>query len=845
MRFISENYDKISGWGCAINLTQVKVVFSHEVDEASAENESNYTITGLSNSAVSEATLLADGKTVILTLSVAQVQSSSASIAIANVTDEDNKTVETKLGTVTFADTTAPTIAEAKAVGNKAIVVTLSEPVAGLNAADFKLNGQALSIFGGATLSASNGAVNDQPDNQQYTLTFNNVLAAGTYTLTFDSIASRLDAAGFPLADTTKSVTVEGVTTAPVATVAEAKSGTNGTVKVTFDRAMDPATLVAGNFDLNTTGTTATAASVAADNKSVTLTFANVPAGANILLVNPAVEDTYGNNVTTSTNPVRVTFNAGADTTAPALVAATSANDTSVSVKFDEAISSLTANNQDNYVIKDASGTVVAPTSSRSLTPTLVTTGADANKQVNIALGSHLNGGTYTIEVKGIKDATGNVLASASKSFSVTDLRAPLFQDQVTGGGTEAAVFTAATNQVEVFFNEAMQVSGPYSVLEKANWQFAGAALAGHVTLTPGANNKSVIFQFAPTDGVTPGTHTLTLMTAKDVAGNVFATATTSITGAATVNTPVILEGTVQAKAGTSANDIVTFEVDQDLANIAADDFLVTKGGAQVVTNATVAGKVVTLTLANGALGDGTGVTVDVTGTIESVNAAGGALDTETGSALDADDKIAPTVVGAAVTGPRTIEVTFNEALDSSVAGLYKTDWTVDNAGSTIAVASSSSNGAVLTLTIPSNKTLAASDVVVYPAATVAQTKDASGNLFVPTSTQVSSGIDVAAMPLSLASYTAVTLTQTGTVTDGDVQYATAADVIAALPANITVTLEDGSTASVPVTWADTDTYDSSAAASYTFTATWGTLPAGVDNADSVAAPTVEVVVAP
>jgi len=96
-----------------------------------------------------------------------------------------------------------------------------------------------------------------------------------------------------------------------------------------------------------------------------------------------------------------------------------------------------------------------------------------------------------------------------------------------------------------------------------------------------------------------------------------------------------------------------------------------------------------------------------------------------------------------------------------------------------------------------------------------------------------------------LASYTPVTLTQTGDVANGNVQYADAAAVIAALPTEIAVTLDDASVVNVPVTWADTDTYDAATAADYTFTAIWGTMPAGANNDNSLAVPTVEVTVAP
>ena len=92
----------------------------------------------------------------------------------------------------------------------------------------------------------------------------------------------------------------------------------------------------------------------------------------------------------------------------------------------------------------------------------------------------------------------------------------------------------------------------------------------------------------------------------------------------------------------------------------------------------------------------------------------------------------------------------------------------------------------------------------------------------------------------------AVTLTVSGSVYGGDVEYATAEDVTSALPSTVTVTLEDNTTtADIPVTWADTDAYDAGIADTYTFTGSWGTLPAEIDNADSKAAPIVEVTISP
>ena len=92
-----------------------------------------------------------------------------------------------------------------------------------------------------------------------------------------------------------------------------------------------------------------------------------------------------------------------------------------------------------------------------------------------------------------------------------------------------------------------------------------------------------------------------------------------------------------------------------------------------------------------------------------------------------------------------------------------------------------------------------------------------------------------------LTSFDQITLTQTGNVADDTVKYSNATDVIKALPTTIEVTLENGSKVNVPVTWANTDTYDAKVADDYTFTATWGAMPTGANNDNSLAAPTVEV----
>ncbi len=98
--------------------------------------------------------------------------------------------------------------------------------------------------------------------------------------------------------------------------------------------------------------------------------------------------------------------------------------------------------------------------------------------------------------------------------------------------------------------------------------------------------------------------------------------------------------------------------------------------------------------------------------------------------------------------------------------------------------------------------------------------------------------------PYSMVSFPAVIFSQTGDIANNNVQYQTGELALAALPETVVVTLENSIIKNVPVTWADTDSYDASTAGSYTFTATWGTLPAGVDDDDNLTPPTTELVVA-
>lgn len=94
-------------------------------------------------------------------------------------------------------------------------------------------------------------------------------------------------------------------------------------------------------------------------------------------------------------------------------------------------------------------------------------------------------------------------------------------------------------------------------------------------------------------------------------------------------------------------------------------------------------------------------------------------------------------------------------------------------------------------------------------------------------------------MKIEITEFDAIADINAGTLADPT--YVDATEVKAVLPSTVTATFEGGIKVTVPVTaWVDTDTYDKTAAAKYTFTATLGDIPTPFANTANAAA-TVEV----
>ncbi|WP_433947731.1 hypothetical protein [Brevibacillus agri] len=687
LRFVSENSAKFPGWGCAINLNYIKVVFSKEVDKESAQNPDNYFLDGVKLTSADELSLQADKKTLYITLNSALTQGDKAFLDVkgAIYSADKLKTVPAFQQEVTFADVTAPTVASVEADGNKVVVVTFAEPVkitdAFVNAvsSNFKLDGQGLSNF-----AFDKAEVLDATDSGYATtlqLAFAEPLAAGSHKLTVPAGTADdlVDAAGFKVAKSEVSFTVDAVTDAPKVSAVTGEN--NGTVYVTFDRAMSNSAVVGANYVIGTDEAEASFVS-GTGYKKVKLVFdaGTVAKGANVLVVKAKeIKDTFGNVV--GTEDLRLTFNATEDTVKPTVTNVTLVDSATVRVKFSEVVDAVFAKNKANYTLKDASGNTITDFSVNQ-----VGTGANSDTyELKLATGHELNGSKYTLKIKNVQDlaASPNVMDEHTATITGTDTVAPNAKEAVQ----------VSDQKVVVYFDETMQSE---SISNKANFAFKDGtgkfrALPAGATVTPGDGNKNVLITFPTSYKVNPTTGNtefdvtgIRVSNVKDAAGNVLDGIAKELTIEASASSkPKLVNDSFVLKASGS-KVVAEFEYNDTVTELVKADF---KVAGQEADTAYVAGKKVVLTFSSddkvsAIKAAGPNAELTVVGTPQSKNAYGVPV---TGSDTQplADDQVAPTLDDAntAVVDPEadTITLSFSENIDDSITGLYKDDFTFVN----------------------------------------------------------------------------------------------------------------------------------------------------------------------
>ncbi|MFD2370567.1 hypothetical protein ACFSO0_11545 [Brevibacillus sp. GCM10020057] len=580
--WLSRELEIFSGF-CAINATQVQVVFGTKVKKSVAEDESNYLVNGtaltasaLFGGAGSTATLQEDGKTVILEANtVALANDISFTLTVQNIVDENYAAIPKTNKVVTGSDNTAPTVstvtASAGASGTKSVKVKFSEPMHLGNIGTYSVNGQ-------PAVAALSGT-----DNTVVNLTTSQTLVPGTeYTLQVSGVS---DSEGNINTSESKTFTVSTSAVAPTITSVTQKYGF---IAVTFDQPISSDSLNDLSVGVNNATDDVTLTKMGSGtpyvtvigldpedstNKTVLITVANTVYGsgttASAELKIKNIYDVYGNKMADYTQTISLTK----DTTKPTLVSATldRTNKQDVILEFSEPVQLPVITNEIT-----ALNTTTATDVSSSYTTNVgvqvlvdesgdpVAAGVNQSKFVKLPLEAALAAGSYQFSVPAglIQDVVGN--SNAAFNFNLTaDAASDTTRPVVTLKASPAAAVVNGKNTIQVEFDEEVRLADATNL---NNYILNGAALpAGtvitNVSATPTDYDKFLIT--LPADAVTADVTNATLIVSniRDVAGNAVATTTLNDfnTGATVDLADTKLPTIVSAEATADDTLVLTF----------------------------------------------------------------------------------------------------------------------------------------------------------------------------------------------------------------------------------------------------------------------------------------------
>lgn len=571
------------------NFAEVDVTFSRAVD-ADSLNKDNFLVNKVALGSNDTLTVLEDGKTVRIFkyngFVTPSQQNTAKKIAVSGVKSKDGVAMSAFEQDVTFRDLSFPELKSVTAVGNKRVVLTFSEPVQ--DAIDtkifsnYKVDNGFLVGSGTPTVSA-----------RTVTIDLANALSVGEHKLSVVSNKIR-DYAGFASVPSDVTFTVSED---KVAATVEVVSASPEKVTLKYSKEIKSASV----YWLNgTTKHTASSVEVdSADKTKVTYKFDNSAGHAFLPLTQTKVyvenaTDFFGN----VTPKAEFQVTATPDTARPVAVSVDSSKEGEIIVKFDKDVNPATG----TIVVKNKDGNVVA------LAAGNFTKGAN-DKEVKITNAAiNPDNGPYTVTVDKVEDRSSLRNQSLTYVFtvSVPDKTAP---------SVTAVTYTLSNNTLAVVFDGKVD---PSTALDISNYAYHEASV-GYVAFPVAtetrllADGKTVLMTLPSSWDNGQGARSLSAIkngsinvrNVKDLAGNTLVSAVAAFGSEATTS-PVITVTKATAK-----NEIkVTFS--QALTSVYAGDFVVfaganaaTEGKRLTVTNATVDGAVVTLTLGENLNADG------------------------------------------------------------------------------------------------------------------------------------------------------------------------------------------------------------------------------------------------
>ncbi len=466
-------------------------------------------------------------------------------------------------------------------------------------------------------------------------------------------------------------------TTAPK--VQSASATTNTSVKVVFNEPVDVATAtVAANYTISGLQVTgAVMDTTDTTGSTVILTTSAQTLGQVYRVVVANVKDVSENTISATDNYFDFAAKA-ADTTAPGLAqtynansplttlkngetsAIRSKNNLTVEVIFNEKVDEATAQNVANYVIPGLtvqSATVFKDTNTAD--------GVDVydGRKVVLTTSAQSLGAVYELTITGVKDLAGNVITTPIKGQF-----AGKAADTVAPNSVSA---TARTNTiVRLTFNEALDKASAETV---ANYVIPGLTVS-KAELKADSNGAMTIVDLTTSAQTVGSVYKVTVTGVKDEAGNAIVAPGLSATfagKAADTTAPTISSATAAYNSSTGVttvtvvfNEAVDKATAEDLTNYSFDKGLGYPVKAELSAS-DVNGKTVILT--TNAQTPGTVYTL----TVKNVkDLAGNAITsaTKTFAAAGAVDSGAPKIVSVVPVDVNTVDVTFDEPVDSTTA---------------------------------------------------------------------------------------------------------------------------------------------------------------------------------
>ena len=460
------------------NLVEIVINFNGEVEAGKADEKDNYSVDGKT---IKSATISEDNTSVTLLLEDKAEQGEELEVTVNTGAGLETEVTEK----VTALDRTLPEAESASLTGPNSFEVVFTEPVQETDDAEISIND--------GTYGVSESKLSDSGRVLSVTLGVSS-LSEGTYKI---RVKGYKDYADFSILPKTFDVEYEKDETAPVATI---KSASQNKVEIEFNKAVyrdgfygEEAALTVDYF-YHTYSAWKPNAVETSDNKVYTLKFEGedddkvylLPEGNVTITVlkkvdDAAVVDAWGNEME---DDAKLTATVVADNEAPVATKVEAEAEDKIVVTFDEDVEKADAEDADNYTIKKGGEEVDATISDIDY--------SSEDKQATIQLDAKLSGGTYTIDIKDIRDSSvsKNRMNAVTLEFEVTDKTAPeLVEATYLEEGGNIIIYAT--------FNEEMKTSGDGSVLNKDNYRLDGKALPEGVTLAMfGSDGKKVKITF-------------------------------------------------------------------------------------------------------------------------------------------------------------------------------------------------------------------------------------------------------------------------------------------------------------------------------------------------------------